>query len=163
MSTCAFLETPPCADIIASFWVMWVKTQNVQNQQHWCFQDITVSFYTYLFISIHDRTLLIFKLSLTCPIMPINNVNTQTIFMVLFISRSLLTWEKPLDASSGISPRYLPTTHSQLTIPPSFTDTQWWQIMPSSLRGQTGGERRWPCCGGASPSATHYNNSIYPL
>ena len=34
-------------------------------------------------------------------------VKTQTRFMVLFTSRSLLTWEKSLDASPGISPRYI--------------------------------------------------------
>ena len=59
-------------------------------------------------------------LSLTCPIMPIDNVNTQTIFVVLFTSGSLLTWGKPLDTLSGISPRYLSTTYSQLTISPFF-------------------------------------------
>ena len=90
------------------------------NQQHWCFQHITISFYTYLFISIHDRTLLILMLLLTCPIMPIDNVNAQTIFVVLFTSGSLLTWGKPLDTSSGISPRYLSTTYSQLTVSPFF-------------------------------------------
>ena len=99
---------------------MQVKTQNIQNQQHWCFQHYRVSFYTYLFISIHDRTLLIFMLLLTCPIRPIDNINTQTIFLVPFTSRSLLTWGKPLDALSSISPRYLSTTYSQLTISPFF-------------------------------------------
>ena len=102
---------------------MQVKTQDAQNQKHQCFQLIKVSFYTYLFTSIHGRTLLIFMLSLTCQIMPIDNVNTQTTFMVLFTSRSLLTWGKPIDALSVISPRYLPPTYSQLTISPSFTDT----------------------------------------
>ena len=52
--------------------------------------------------------------------MPIDNVNTQTIFMVLFTSGSLLTWGKPSDALSGISPRYLSTTYSQLTTSPFF-------------------------------------------
>ena len=75
---------------------MQVKTQKVQNEQHWCFQHITLSFHTYLFISIHDKTILIFMPSLTCPTMPIDNVNTQTIFMVLFTSRSLLTWGETL-------------------------------------------------------------------
>ena len=40
--------------------------------------------------------------------------------MVLFTSGSLLTWGKPLDALSGISPRYLSTTYSQLTVSPFF-------------------------------------------
>ena len=96
---------------------MQVKTQ---DQQHWCFQHIMVSFCTYLFISIHGRTLLIFMLSLTHLIMPIDNVNTQTIFMVLFTFWSLLTLGKPLDASSNISPRYLSATYSQLTTSPFF-------------------------------------------
>ena len=48
-----------------------------------------VSFYTYLFVSIHDRTLRIPMLSLTCLILPIDKVITQTIFVVQFTSRSL--------------------------------------------------------------------------
>ena len=56
--------------------------------------------------------------SLTCLIMPIDNIITQTIFMVLFTSRSLLTWGEPLDTSSGISPRYLSAAYSQLTTSP---------------------------------------------
>ena len=36
--------------------------------------------------------------------------------MVLFTSRSLFTWGKPLDTSSGVSPRYLSTIYSQLAI-----------------------------------------------
>ena len=108
----AFPGTPPHADVIASFLDMQVKTQNIQNQQHRCFQHIMVSSYTYLFISIYDRTLLIFMLLLTCPIMSIDNVKTQTMFVVLFTSGSLLTWGKPLDASSSVSPRYLSTTYS---------------------------------------------------
>ena len=79
-----------------------------------------VSFYTYLFISIHGRSLLIFMLLLTHLIMPIDNVNTQTIFMVLFTSGPLLTWGEPLDASSGLSNGYLSATHSQSTTSPFF-------------------------------------------
>ena len=90
------------------------------NQQDRCFQHITVIFHTYLFIRVHDRTLLILMLLLTHPIMPIYNINTQTIFVVLFTSGSLLTWGKSLDASSRISPRYLSTTYSQLTVSPFF-------------------------------------------
>ena len=118
-STHVFPGTPPCTDIIASFWVMWVKTQDMKLT-HLCFQLIMVSFYPYLFISIHGKTLLIFMLLLTHLIMPINNVITQTIFVVLFTSGSLLTWGKPLDALSGISPRYLSPTYSQFTISPFF-------------------------------------------
>ena len=62
---CAFLGTPPCADITASFWSMWVKTHNVQKQQELCFLHITVRFHTYSLIFRHDKTLLIFMPSLT--------------------------------------------------------------------------------------------------
>ena len=55
--------------------------------------------------------------------MYVDDVNTQIRFMVLFTSRSLLTWGKPLDASSGISPRYLSTIYSQLTISPFLLQT----------------------------------------
>ena len=118
-SMCTFLGTPPCADIIASFWIMWVKTQDVKLT-YLCFHIIMVSFYPYLFISIHGRTLLIFMLLLTHLIMPISNISTQTIFVVLFTSGSVLIWGKPLDASSSICPRYLSATYSQLTISPFF-------------------------------------------
>ena len=40
--------------------------------------------------------------------------------MVLFTSGSLLTWGKPLDVSSGISPRYSSATYSQLSASPFF-------------------------------------------
>ena len=30
---CIFLGTPPCADIVASFQCMWVKTHNIQNNK----------------------------------------------------------------------------------------------------------------------------------
>ena len=81
-----------------------MKTQDMKLT-HLCFQLIMVSFYSYLFISIHGRTLLIFMLLLTHLFMPINNIITQTIFMVLFTSSSLLTWGKPSDASFGLSPQ----------------------------------------------------------
>ena len=57
--------------------------------------------------------------------MSIDDVNTQTRFMVLFTSMSLLTWGKPLDTSSGISPRYLSTLYSQLTIFPFLLQTSY--------------------------------------
>ena len=55
--------------------------------------------------------------------MSIDDVNTQTKFMVLFTSGSLLTWGKPSDASPGVSPRYLSTIYSQLTISPFLLQT----------------------------------------
>ena len=57
--------------------------------------------------------------------MSIDDVNTQTRFMVLFTSGSLLTWGKPLDASSGVSSRYLFTIYSQLTISPFLLQTSY--------------------------------------
>ena len=45
----------------------------------------------------------------------IDKVITQTIFMVLSTSRSFSHLGRPLDASSGISPKYLSATYSQLT------------------------------------------------
>ena len=57
--------------------------------------------------------------------MSIDDVNTQTRFMVLFTSRSLLTWGKPLDPSSGFSPKYLSTLYSQLTTPPFLLQTSY--------------------------------------
>ena len=57
--------------------------------------------------------------------MSVDDVDTQMRFMVLFTSKSLLTWEKPLDASPGISPRYLFTIYSQLTISPFLLQTSY--------------------------------------
>ena len=141
---------------------MQVKTQNIQNQHHWCLYDITVSFYTYLFISIYDRTLLIFMLLLTCPIMPINNINTQTIFMVLFTSMSLLTWGKPLDASCGISPRHLSTTYFSINYTPLFYRHPVMTDYAFFSKGLDRWGRRWPCCGGASPSAPSLQHFCIP-
>ena len=84
-------------------------------------------------------------------IMSIDNINTKTIFMVLFTSGSLLTWGKPLDASSGISPQVFVYHLLSINCIPFLLQTSHHDIMPSSLKGQTGGGRRWPYCGGASP------------
>ena len=59
-----FLGTPPCADVIASFQGMQVKTHNIQKQQEFCFLHIMVRFHTYVFIFVHGKTLLTFMLSL---------------------------------------------------------------------------------------------------
>ena len=84
------------------------------------FLHITVRFHDYLFIFIHGKALLIFCYHQHIHLMSVIEVKTQTRFMVLFISGSLLTWGKSLDASPGISPRYLSVTYSQLTISPSL-------------------------------------------
>ena len=54
-------------------------------------------------------------LLLTCLNILIDKVITQTIFMVLPTSGSLSHLGRPLDASSGVSPRYSSATYSQLT------------------------------------------------
>ena len=57
--------------------------------------------------------------------MSVDNIHTQTRFMVLFTSGSLLTWGKPLDALPGVSPRYLSIVYSQLTISPFLLQTSY--------------------------------------
>ena len=84
-----FLGTSPCADVIASFWSMQVKNQDIYIQQYCCFQPIKESFYNYPFISVHDRIPRTCLLSLTCLNMPADKIVPQTNFMVEFTSRSL--------------------------------------------------------------------------
>ena len=55
--------------------------------------------------------------------MPVIEVKTQTRFIVLFTSGSLLTLGKPLDALPGVSPRYLPAICPYLTISPYLLQT----------------------------------------
>ena len=67
-SLCAlFWGTPPCTDVIASFWDMWVKLTAYQSDYTGVFLPILIRFHAYLFIFIHGKTLLIFLLSLTYP------------------------------------------------------------------------------------------------
>ena len=66
-------------------------------------------------MSIHDRTPRILLLSLTHLNMPIDKVITQTILWFYSHLGHFLTWERPLDASSGVSPRYSSATNFQLT------------------------------------------------
>ena len=64
----------------------------------------------------YDRTPRTLLTSLTCLNMPSDKIITQTIFCgSIHIQVHSLTWERPLDTSSGISPRYLSATNSQLT------------------------------------------------
>ena len=102
---------------------MWVKTHNIQNQWGLCFLCIAVRFHAYLFIFIHGKTLLIFLLSWHIHLMSVVEVKTQTRFMVLFTSGSLLIWGKSLDSSPGVSPRYMPATYSHLIISPFLLQT----------------------------------------
>ena len=128
----------------------------VFSTHHW-------GFHTYLFISIHDRTLLILMLSLTHPVMPIDNVNTQTIFMVLFTSRSQLTWGKLLDTSSGISPRYLSTTYTQLTVSPFFYRHPIMTDFAFFSQGSDRWAKEMALLWGSLSICPHYNSSTYPL
>ena len=67
-SLCAlFWGTPPCADVIASFWDMWVKLTAYQADYTGVFLPILVRSHAYLFIFIHGKILLIFLLPLAYP------------------------------------------------------------------------------------------------
>ena len=93
----------------------------------------------------HDRTPSTLSLLLTCPNMPADKILTQTIFNLH--PGHFLTWERPLDTSSGVSPRYLSATNSQLTTSPHyrhsamsnydffFKDPSQWQETFQSLWG----------------------------
>ena len=87
-------------------------------------------------------------------IMSIDCVNTQTRFMVLFTSRSLLTCGEILRHLVWPLPQvfacHLPLinyTHF------SFTDITLWQNMTFSCKKQTSGKKIWLQCGGTSTSA----------
>ena len=115
--------------------------------QNYGFKPIQVSFYTYTFIFMHDRTPRSLLLSLTCLNMHADKAITQTIFMVQFTSGSFPHLGRPLDASSGISPRYLSATSFPLTILSHYRynpmgkfeffskDPGWWGKTYASLWG----------------------------
>ena len=84
--------------------------------QNYQFQPTKVSFYNNTFIFICDRISRSLLSLLTHLDMHADKTITQTIFMVLFTSRSFLHLGKPLAALSGISPRYLSATNFPLTI-----------------------------------------------
>ena len=84
--------------------------------QNYQFQPTEVSFYTYTFIFILDRISRSLLPLLTHLDMHADKTNTQTIFMVLFTSQSFPHLGRPLNASSGISHRYLSATSFPLTI-----------------------------------------------
>ena len=89
--------------------------------------------------------------------MPVIEVKIQTRFMVLFTSGSLLTWGKPLDASPGVSPRYLPA----ITL--SFTDITLWQSMPFSYRNRLVEKRYGSPVGGISVFNLHCVSFKFPV
>ena len=94
---------------------MQVKTQYTYKWQHCCFQPIKVSLYNYPFIFIHGRTPRTLSLSLTClTCLQIRLLLKQSLWFNSHPGH-FLTWERPLDTSSGISPGYLSATYSQLT------------------------------------------------
>ena len=85
--------------------------------------------------------------------MSVIEVKTQTIFMVLFTSRSLLTWgnlKMPHLVLPQVFACHLPLINY---IPLSFTDITLWQSMPFSCKKQTGGGKIWLSCGGTSTFA----------
>ena len=86
-------------------------------------------------------------LSLTCLIMPIDKVITQTIFLVLFTSGSLLTWDRPLDALSGISPQIFICYLLSINYIPLFYRYYMMTDYASFCKVLTGGGRTLPCYG----------------
>ena len=94
--------------------------------------------------------------------MSINDINTQTRFMVLFTSRSLLTWGKPFDALSGVSPRYLSTIYSQLTISPFLLQTSYYDGVCLFSQGVDRWRKEMALIWGVSTSAPYCIHFIYP-
>ena len=80
-----------------------------------CFQLVKVSFHTYPFILIHDRTPRMLSLSLTCLDRPKDVAITQIIFVVHFTPGSFPHLGRSLVTLPGISPRYSSATSVHLT------------------------------------------------
>ena len=141
---CTFLGTPLHTDVIASFWDMQVNTHNIQKWQELCFLHITVRFHTYLFIFIHDKTLLIYMLSLTHP-----HYVCRQCWYSNKIHGSIHIW---VTAHLGETLRGLTWHLLQVSvyhlllinyIPFSFRDIPQWQSTLSFHKGLTDGEKRW--------------------
>ena len=134
----------------------------MQNNQRLCFLHIMVSFHTYLVIFTHDKTLLIFLLSLTYPFYACNwSYNSNKIHGSIHIQ---------VTAYLGVISRHLARHLPLACYPPlinnvsiSFTDTTLWQSMPFSYRKQTCGEKRWPSCGGILVFSLHCISSNFPV
>ena len=125
----------------------------MQNQWRLYFLHITVRFHAYLFIFTYGKTLLIFCYHRHIHLMSVIEVKTQTRFMVLFTSGSLLTWgnlQIPCLASPWVFACYLPLINY---IPLSFTDLTLWQSMPFFCKKQNSGGKIWFSCGGTSTFA----------
>ena len=85
--------------------------------QHHCFQLIKVSFHTYPFILIHDRTpRTLFVITDMSKQTHRCNYYSNNLHAVCFTSRSFPHLGRPLDASPGVSPRYSSATSFQLTV-----------------------------------------------
>ena len=88
------------------------KNSHLSEQTHFVFSTYHSKFFLLILLSLH---LIKHYWSFSCHwhicFMSTVKVKTQTRFMVLFTSRSLLTWGKSPSASPGISPRYLPAIY----------------------------------------------------
>ena len=88
----------------------------IYNSQYDCFQPIKISLDTYPSILMYNRTPRNLSLSLTClNVLQIKQLLEQSSQFSSHLGH-FPTWERPLDALSGISPRYLSATSSRLTI-----------------------------------------------
>ena len=106
-----FWGTFPCADFTASFWDMQAKTHVSLNIHLLYFLPIMVNFLLIL-LSLHlIKHYWSSGYHWHICFMSAIKVKTQTRFMFLFTSGSLLTWGKSPCTSPGISPRYLPAIY----------------------------------------------------
>ena len=95
---------------------MWRLTMTTHDlySEYYHIWPIKVSLYAHFFVFMHDRTPRTLLLSLS-------HLNSLTDKIILLKQSSwgnlhpgyFLTWERPLDASSGISPRYSSATSSK--------------------------------------------------
>ena len=120
---------------------MWRLTTTTHDlySQYYHIWPIKVNLYTYFFVFMHDRTPRTLLLSLSHLNIPANKIillkqsSQGNLHLGYF-----LTWERPLDASSGISPRYSSATSSKLTISSHYRYNAGWVIMNSFPKAPTG-------------------------
>ena len=99
-------------------------------------------------------------------------VKTETRFMVLFTSGSLLTWGQPLDALPAISSRYLPAIYFQLTISPFLLQTSHHdrvcllltksRMMENRKGSNVGGHQHLPFAATVSNSLPFLSGTVLP-
>ena len=99
------------------------------------------------FIVMYDRTPKTLLLSLTCLNIPTDKTITQSSWFDLHPGH-FLTWERPLDTTSGIFPRYSSATSSQLTVSSHYRYNAEWAIMNSSPKTPASGGRPFCYSGG---------------